>query len=73
MASIKPLDYDLTLKAARETKGIVVAEDHFKYGGLYGAISEFLVEKDSIKIMPVAVKTVLENLVALMNYIKNMD
>jgi len=29
----------------KKIKGIVVAEDHFKYGGLYSAISEVVVDK----------------------------
>ena len=56
MTSIKPLDYELILKAAKETKGIVVAEDHFKYGGLYSTVSEFLAENYPTRILPVAVE-----------------
>jgi transketolase len=56
MPTIKPLDVEIVLKAARETKGIVVAEDHFKYGGLYSAISEIIVEKQPCKVKAVAVE-----------------
>lgn len=42
MPSIKPLDEELLLAAARETGGIVTAEDHSVVGGLGGAVSEFL-------------------------------
>ena len=44
MHTIKPLDRDAVLAAARETKGIVTAEEHHLTGGLGGAIAELLVE-----------------------------
>lgn len=42
MAVIKPLDYDIVLKAANETGAIVTAENHSVVGGLGGAVAEFL-------------------------------
>ena len=42
MSSIKPLDKDAVLKAARETRGIVTAEEGFAAGGLGGAVAEVL-------------------------------
>ncbi|MCJ9430322.1 transketolase family protein [Kordiimonas marina] len=42
MASIKPIDTDELVAAARETKGIVTAEDHNVIGGLGGAVAECL-------------------------------
>ena len=42
MHTIKPLDTEVILKAAKETGAIVTAEDHQKHGGLGGAVSEFL-------------------------------
>lgn len=42
--TIKPLDGDAILKAARETKFIVTAEEHSVIGGLGSAVSEFLSE-----------------------------
>lgn len=39
MHTVKPLDVDAVLAAARETKGIVVAEEHFARGGLGAAVS----------------------------------
>lgn len=56
MPTIKPLDTELILKAAKETKGIIVAEDHFKYGGLYSAVSELVVEKHPCKVKAVTVE-----------------
>jgi deoxyxylulose-5-phosphate synthase len=40
--TIKPLDEEAILKAARETKGIVVAEEHSVIGGLGGAVAELV-------------------------------
>jgi transketolase len=42
MVSIKPLDEGVVVDAARETGGLVVAEDHNRYGGLGGAVAETL-------------------------------
>lgn len=42
MHTIKPIDVDAICKAARETKGIVTAEEHNVLGGLGGAVSEVL-------------------------------
>lgn len=44
MHTIKPLDHDALLSAARETAGIVTAEEHHLSGGLGGAVSEFLAQ-----------------------------
>lgn len=42
MPSIKPLDEELLLAAARETGAVITAEDHSVVGGLGGAVSECL-------------------------------
>jgi transketolase len=42
--SLKPLDEKLIIKAARETKAIVTAEEHEIYGGLGSAVSEVIVK-----------------------------
>lgn len=42
MHTIKPLDEELVLKAARETGCIVTSEEHNILGGLGGAVTEFL-------------------------------
>ena len=42
MATIKPLDKDIILKAAKETGAIVTAEEHSVIGGLGSAVSEVL-------------------------------
>lgn len=40
--SIKPIDTEAIIRAARETGALVVAEDHNRYGGLGGAVAEVL-------------------------------
>jgi transketolase len=40
--TIKPLDEDLIIKVAKETKAIVTVEEHQKIGGLGSAVSECL-------------------------------
>jgi transketolase len=42
MHTIKPLDVEAVLKAARETGGIITAEEHSIIGGLGGAVAETL-------------------------------
>ncbi len=44
VGTIKPLDGETVLKAAKETKFIVTAEEHSVIGGLGSAVSEFLSE-----------------------------
>jgi len=48
--TIKPIDKNLIIKAAKETKAIVTAEDHNIRGGLGSAVSEILSENHPIKI-----------------------
>lgn len=45
MATIKPLDEEAVLKAAKETGAIVTAEEHSIIGGLGSAVSEVLGEQ----------------------------
>lgn len=42
--TIKPLDEEIILKAAQETKGIFTVEDHSIYGGLGSAVAEVVAE-----------------------------
>ena len=44
MHTIKPLDKDAVIKAAKETGAIVTAEDHQKHAGLGGAVAEVLAQ-----------------------------
>jgi len=45
MASVKPIDKEVIVKAAEETGGIVTVEDHNIMGGLGGAVAEVLGEE----------------------------
>ncbi|HTA24056.1 MAG TPA: transketolase C-terminal domain-containing protein [Terriglobales bacterium] len=47
MHTIKPLDEDAILAAARETRAIVTVEEHSIIGGLGGAVAECLAEAGS--------------------------
>lgn len=44
IGTIKPLDVDLVLKAARETGALITAEEHSVVGGLGGAVCEAVAE-----------------------------
>jgi len=45
MPTIKPLDEDVVIKAAKETGALVTAEEHNIIGGLGSAVAEVLAEK----------------------------
>ena len=49
--TIKPLDGELLLKAARETGHIVTVEEHSVIGGLGGAVAEFLGEHCPVPVL----------------------
>ncbi|MGC9103727.1 MAG: transketolase family protein [Candidatus Methanodesulfokora sp.] len=53
--TINPLDEISVLRAARETNGFVVVEEHRRKGGLAGEISEFLSERMPSKIIRIGV------------------
>ncbi len=44
-SSLRPMDREALLAAARETGAIVTAEDHFVHGGLGGIVAESLAEE----------------------------
>ncbi|MDK1031943.1 MAG: transketolase family protein [Planctomycetia bacterium] len=56
MATVKPLDEEVLLKAARETAGIVTAEEHSVIGGLGEAIAGFLSEHHPAKVLRVGLQ-----------------
>jgi transketolase len=56
MSSIKPLDEELLLKAARATGAVVTAEEHSVIGGLGGAVAEFLGENYPVPVVKVGVQ-----------------
>lgn len=43
--TIKPLDKPAIIKAAKETKGIIIVEEHFKNGGFGTAVAETLIQE----------------------------
>jgi transketolase len=45
MHTIRPLDKEGILQAAKETKGIITVEDHFIVGGLGSAVAEVLADE----------------------------
>jgi transketolase len=47
--TIKPIDKEIIIKAAKETKGIISCEEHQIMGGLGGAIAEVLVQHHPAK------------------------
>lgn len=54
--TIKPLDKELIIKAAKETGAIVTAEEHSVIGGLGSAVSEFVSEECPVKVLKVGVQ-----------------
>lgn len=53
--TLKPLDNELLVKAAKETKAIVTAEEHNIIGGLGSAVSEALCEVYPVPVIKVGV------------------
>lgn len=56
--TIKPLDEELILKAAKETGKIVTVEEHSVIGGLGGAVAEVLSEKCPTKLLRIGMEDV---------------
>lgn len=54
--TIKPLDIDILIKAAKETSFLVTCEEHSIYGGLGSAVSEALSENYPAKVLKVGVE-----------------
>jgi transketolase len=50
MSSITPIDREAVLKAAKETRGIVTAEEASIYGGLGGAVAEIVSEEHPARV-----------------------
>lgn len=55
MSTIKPIDVDLIVSSARQTKGIITVEDHSIFGGLGSAVAEVIVEKLPVKMKIIGV------------------
>ena len=56
MATIKPIDKDILVKAAKETGAIVTAEEHSVIGGLGSAVCEALAESCPVPVTRVGVQ-----------------
>ena len=56
MATVKPLDEEAVVKAARETGHLVVAEEHSIYGGLGSIIAMCLARRAPVPIAFVALE-----------------
>ena len=56
MHTIKPIDEDIIVKSAKETKKLISVEDHNVIGGLGGAISEVLTENYPAKLTRLGIK-----------------
>lgn len=56
MATIKPIDKDIVIKAAKETGAIVTAEEHNVIGGLGGAVSEVICENYPVPVVKLGVE-----------------
>ncbi|MBU1726506.1 MAG: transketolase family protein [Candidatus Omnitrophica bacterium] len=56
MHTIRPLDSEAILKAAKETRGIVVCEEHSVIGGLASSIDEVVAENHPTKVLRVGIK-----------------
>ena len=56
MHTIKPIDIDTIIKAAKETKGIITAEEHQIMGGLGSAVAEVVVTTNPIPMEMIGMK-----------------
>jgi len=56
MPSIKPIDEELILKTAEKTGALVTAEEHSICGGLGGAVSEIITEKNPVPLMRIGIR-----------------
>ncbi len=56
MATIKPIDRDILIRAARETGAIVTAEEHNIIGGLGSAVAEVIAETVPVPVVRVGVE-----------------
>jgi len=54
--TIKPLDNQIIIQAAKETKGIVVCEEHAVVGGLASALDDIVLENHPVKVLRVGIK-----------------
>jgi transketolase len=54
LRTLKPIDTEALLKAAQQSKLLVVVEDHFKVGGLYSILAETLLDAGvTLPVLPI--------------------
>lgn len=58
IATIKPLDKEIILKAAKETGAIVTAEEHSVIGGLGSAVADVITEECPVPVLKLGVNDV---------------
>ncbi len=71
MHTIKPIDKEMIIKSAKETKKLISIEDHSIIGGLGSAISEVLTEEYPCKLVRMGIKDIFGqsgNAVELLKY-----
>lgn len=56
MHTIQPLDTEAILESARNTKGIVVCEEHSVVGGLAQAVDEVVAQNHPVRVLRIGVK-----------------
>ena len=56
MYTIKPIDREIIIKAAKETKKIITVEDHSIIGGLGTAVCEVLCDEYPTKVVRMGMK-----------------
>ncbi len=56
MHSIRPIDEEMIIKCAKETKGLVTCEEHSIVGGLTSVINQVVCENIPIKVIPVGIR-----------------
>ena len=56
LPSLKPVDKDLIIKSAMETKAIITVEDHSIFGGLGGLVSEITALEHPIKVVRIGME-----------------
>jgi len=56
MSTLKPIDSEAIVKAARETGALVTAEEHLQQGGLGGAVAQVVAEHYPVPMYFIAIK-----------------
>ena len=56
LRTVKPLDGEAVIKAAKETGALVVSEDHNRFGGAFGAVAEALALAHPVPVEQVALE-----------------